>query len=148
VFAEWLELAHAVGKAVIIHSREAYEDTLAIVKEHLPMKGVVHCFSYGAREAEAFMELGLYISFCGQITFPKCEELREVAKWVPIERLLLETDSPFLAPVPYRGKRNEPAHVAVIAAKHAELRGCSVEEVVEATTMNAERLFGIRRAEG
>jgi len=143
VFAEYLGLARAAGKAVIIHTREAFEDTVAVVKEYAPVRGVVHCFSYGEREAEAFMGLGLHLSFCGQITFPKCEELREVARRVPLERLLLETDSPFLAPVPHRGKRNEPAHVAIIAGKHAELRGCSVEEIVEATTRNAERLFGV-----
>lgn len=143
VFGDYLALARDVKKPVIIHSREAFEDTLAIVREHAPVQGVVHCFSYGQKEAEALMELGLHISFCGQITFPKCEELRAVAREVPLERLLLETDCPFLAPVPHRGKRNEPAHVALIAQKHAEIRGCGVEEIVEATTRNAERLFGI-----
>lgn len=143
VFGAYLALAREEKKPVIIHSREAFEDTVGIVREHAPVEGVVHCFSYGEREAEVLLELGLHISFCGQITFPKCEELRAVARRVPLERLLLETDCPFLAPVPHRGERNEPAHVALIAAKHAEIRGCRIEEVVEATTKNAEKLFGI-----
>lgn len=143
VFEEYLALAREVKKPVIIHSREAFDDTLGILREQSPVQGVVHCFSYGQKEVEVLMELGLHISFCGQITFPKCDELRAVARQVPLERLLLETDCPFLAPVPHRGKRNEPAHVALIAAKHAEIRGCSIEEVVEATTKNAEKLFGI-----
>ncbi|MCX7847065.1 MAG: TatD family hydrolase [bacterium] len=144
VFGEYMALASEVGLPVIIHSREAFEDTIAIVREHGGVRGVVHCFSYGIGEAEALLELGLYISFCGQLTFPKCAEVRAVAAKVPLERLLLETDCPFLAPVPYRGQRNEPAHVAVIAAKHAEVRGCSIDEVVTATTRNAEALFKIR----
>lgn len=144
VFSEYLGLARELGKPVIIHSREAFEDTIAILREHRGVRGVVHCFSYGRGEAEQLLGLGLHISFCGQVTFPKCTELREVAAAIPMERLLLETDCPFLAPVPYRGQRNEPAHVKVIAEAHAAARGCGVEQIIEATTKNAEALFGIR----
>ncbi len=143
VFAEYLTVARQHDLPVIIHSREAFDDTLAVLREHAPLRGVVHCFSYAQHEAEALLELGLHLSFCGQITFPKCNELRAVAAGVPLERLLLETDSPFLAPVPHRGQRNEPARVALIAAQHAALRGCTLDEIVQATSDNARRLFGI-----
>ena len=112
VFARYLALAREQEKPVILHSREAFADTFDVLKDGAPWRGVVHCFSYSLAEAEAFMSLGLHISFCGQITFPKCDTLREVARAIPLERLLLETEAPFLAPVPQRGKRNEPAWMA------------------------------------
>ena len=143
VFVRYLEMAAQAGKPVIIHSRDAFQETFDVLKDFAPLAGVVHCFSYSEKEAEAFMSLGLHISFCGQITFKKCDELRSVACAIPIDRLLLETDCPFLTPEPKRGKRNEPAFVAYIAEKHAELRGCTVEEIDTATTRNAEQLFGI-----
>jgi len=136
-------MAGKTGTPVIVHTRDAFDDTFDILKDFAPLSGVVHCFSYAEKEAEAFMSLGLHISFCGQITFKKCDELRDVARNIPIDRLLLETDCPFLAPAPKRGKRNEPAFVTYIAEKHAELRNCTVEEIDAATTCNALKLFGI-----
>jgi TatD DNase family protein len=141
VFSRYLEIAENASKPVIVHSRDSFDDTYDILKDHAPINGVVHCFSYSEKEAEAFLSLGLHISFCGQITFKKCEDLRNTARTIPLERLLLETDCPFLAPEPKRGRRNEPAFVAYIAEKHAELRGCTTAEIDEATTRNAERLF-------
>ncbi len=143
IFARYLALAREHDKPVIIHSREAFTDTYDALKDTAPWHGVVHCFSYSLAEAEAFMSLGLHLSFCGQITFPKCDELRGVARAMPLERLLLETDAPFLAPVPRRGKRNEPAWVALIAEQHASLRGIPRDELDHATTRNACALFGL-----
>jgi len=145
VFRNYLEIAKEADLPVIIHTRESFVDTFEILKEFAPIKGVIHCFSYSFTEAEAFLSLGLHISFCGQITFKSknCEILRETAKLIPIDKLLLETDCPFLTPEPKRGKRNEPAFVKFIAEKHAELRRTSLEEIVSATTKNAEKLFGI-----
>jgi len=143
VFARYLALAREHEKPVIIHSREAFADTFDALKDSAPWRGVVHCFSYSLAEAEAFMSLGLHISFCGQITFPKCDALREVARAIPLDRLLLETDAPFLAPVPQRGKRNEPAWLALIAEQHATLRGITRAALDEATTRNACVLFGL-----
>lgn len=143
VFNNYLTIAKDIDKPVIIHSREAFIDTFDILKRYAPLKGVVHCFSYSLAEAEAFLSLGLHVSFCGQITFKKCDELREVAKEIPLNKLLLETDCPFLTPAPHRGKRNEPAFVKHIAEKHAEIRGIPFEEIDKITTENARELFGI-----
>ena len=145
VFKNYLKIAKEADLPVIIHTRESFVDTFEILKEFAPVKGVVHCFSYSLPEAEAFLSLGLHISFCGQITFKSknCDILRDTAKLIPIDKLLLETDCPFLTPEPKRGKRNEPAFVKFIAEKHAELRKTSLEEIVSATTKNAEKLFGI-----
>ena len=132
VFSRYLDLARKAVKPVIVHSRDSFGDTFGILKDYAPVRGVVHCFSYSEKEAEAFLSLGLHISFCGQITFKKCDTLRNTARTIPIDRLLLETDCPFLAPEPKRGRRNEPAFVRYIAEKHAELRGCSTAEIDEA----------------
>jgi len=146
VFIRYLNIARETDTPVIIHTRDSFTDTFEILKGFAPVKGVVHCFSYSLPEAEAFMSLGLHISFCGQITFKskKCDILRETAKIIPLDKLLLETDCPFLAPEPKRGKRNEPAFVKFIAEKHAELRETSLEEIVFATSENAEKLFNIK----
>lgn len=141
VFSRYLDVAMNAAKPIIVHSRDSFDDTYDILKDYAPLRGVVHCFSYSGKEAEAFLTLGLHISFCGQITFKKCDALRNTARTVPIDRLLLETDCPFLAPEPMRGRRNEPSFVTYIAEKHAELRGCSTAEIDEATTRNAEDLF-------
>jgi TatD DNase family protein len=143
VFARYLQMAADARVPVIVHSREAFADTFEILSAYAPLKGVVHCFSYGQAEAEALLGLGLHVSFCGQITFKKCGDLRAVAATVPLDRLLLETDCPFLAPEPYRGRRNEPAYVALIAARHAELRDMPLDRLVAATTANAVRLFSL-----
>ncbi len=145
VFIRYLKIARETDTPVIVHTRDSFTATYEILKDFAPVKGVVHCFSYSLPEAEAFLSLGLHISFCGQITFKskKCDDLRETAKLVPLDKLLLETDCPFLAPEPKRGKRNEPAFVKFIAEKHAELRGISLEKIVSETTKNAEKLFDI-----
>jgi TatD DNase family protein len=139
VFARQLALAHATGKPVVIHTREAWEDTMALLREH-PCEGVMHCFTGNERQAREALELGLYLSYSGVVTFPKAEETRQAARITPLDRLLIETDSPYLAPVPHRGKRNEPAFVAEVARRVAEVRGCAMEEVAEAAAGNFERL--------
>jgi len=129
---------------VVIHTRNADEDMIAILRdEHA--KGafpfLIHCFASGPKLAEAALELGGYISFSGLLTFPKCEEIRDVARMAPEDRILVETDSPFLAPVPKRGKPNTPGYVAHTAARLAEVRGVSLDDITRITTENAERLF-------
>src|SRR5215218_6414148 len=149
VFARQLRLARAEGLPVIIHSRDADEETLEILRAEYAgteRGGVMHCFGGGPALAEGALGLGFYISFAGNVTFKKAEPLREVARTVPPERLLVETDCPYLAPVPHRGRRNEPAHVAATARFLAELRGVSVEELGRATSENFSRLFGVGAA--
>jgi TatD DNase family protein len=146
VFARQLRLAREEGLPVIIHSREADEETAEILQRELGdsgTRGVMHCFGGGPALAEAALALGFYVSFAGNVTFKKAEALREVAAVVPLERLLVETDCPFLAPVPHRGRRNEPAYVVETARFLAELRGVRPEELGRATSGNFVRLFGI-----
>ncbi|MBI4482341.1 MAG: TatD family hydrolase [Acidobacteria bacterium] len=143
-FEEQLELAAAMRLPVIVHSREAEEDTVALLKagaEGVRSAGVMHCFTGGARFAEQCLALGLMISLSGIITFPKTESLREAACAVPLDRLLVETDCPFLAPVPHRGKRNEPAYVLEVVRTVAALKGVSPEEIGEWTLRNFRGLF-------
>ena len=136
--------ARETGLPLVIHSRSADEDMAAILTEETG-KGafpfLLHCFSSGPELARIGVELGGYVSFSGILTFPKSEELREIAKTVPVERMLVETDAPYLAPKPFRGKRNEPAYVAHTAAVLAETVGVSVEEIARITTENAFRIF-------
>jgi TatD DNase family protein len=127
---------------VVIHTREAWDDTVRLLREHPGVSGVFHCFSGGPEEAEQAMELGFHISFAGVVTFPKAVRLHEAARCIPSNRLLVETDSPYLAPVPHRGKRNEPAFVIDTARRLAELRGETLAQVAAATTANFRRLFG------
>ncbi len=144
VFRTHIAAARETGLPLIIHSRDAEADTLAILKEEMArgaFPALLHCFTGSAAFARAALEMGLYISFSGVVTFKKAEALREVAKEVPLDRLLVETDAPYLAPVPKRGKRNEPAFVAYTANLIAELRGLEPEELAEATTENIFRLF-------
>jgi TatD DNase family protein len=144
VFARQLRLAREAGLPVVIHSREADEETVEILRAELGdggRAGVLHCFGGGPRMAKAALELGFYISFAGNVTFKKAEALREVALTVPPERLLVETDCPFLAPVPHRGRRNEPAHVVETARFLAALRGVGAEELGRVTSENFRRLF-------
>jgi TatD DNase family protein len=142
-FRRQLELARDVGLPFIVHCRDAEEDVIAILREVGYGRGVTHCFSGTMEQAEQVLELGLCISFCGNVTYRKNAQAQQVAKAVPPERLLLETDSPFLSPQGKRGKRNEPAHVALTARYLAELRGEPLEELARATTANARRLFPI-----
>jgi TatD DNase family protein len=139
VFSRQLAMA---CKPVVIHTREAWDDTLRLLGEHPPATGVFHCFSGGPEEAEQVLALGFYLSFAGVVTFPRAERLREAARMAPLDRLLVETDAPYLAPVPHRGRRNEPAFVVETARRLAELRGESLEQLAAATTANFRRLFG------
>jgi TatD DNase family protein len=152
VFARQLALARQTQLPVIIHTREAEDDTIALLQEHCTapggseLGGVIHCFTGTQKLAEAALALGFYLSFSGVVTFKAAEELRTVARAAPLERLLIETDCPFLAPVPYRGKRNEPAFVVETAKKLAELQGVSVGEIARVTSHNFKRLFKLPSA--
>jgi TatD DNase family protein len=146
VFRRQLQLARDVNLPVIIHTREAEEETVEILTSQWAgcgLPGVMHCFSGSLQLAQQAIELGFYVSFSGIITFKKAEDLRAVAKEVPLDSLLIETDCPFLAPVPFRGKRNEPAYVVEVARCLAELRGMSVEKIGEITTDNFWRVFNL-----
>lgn len=143
VFIEQMRIAAARRKPIVIHTREAWEDTLALIEEHWTghkLPGVMHCFSGGAKEAAHALRLGFFLSFGGIVTFPKSKELQKVAAEAPLDRILLETDAPYLAPVPKRGKRNEPLFVGYTAQKLAALRNTTFEEIAAATTANFKRL--------
>ena len=142
VFAAQIELARERAQPVIIHTREAIDDTFAILEESRGVIGVFHCFTGDPAMAKRALDLGFYVSFAGILTFPKADILREVAKLTPAERLLIETDSPYLAPVPHRGKRNEPAFVARVLDALAALRGEDVDALAEQVARNFDRLFG------
>lgn len=143
VFKRHLSLAIELDLPVVIHSREAKADTLRILSESGIRRGVMHCFSGDMEMAERAMAMGLYISIAGPITFPKAARLQEIAKKIPDEYLLIETDAPYLTPAPYRGRRNEPSYLLHTAEKLAELRGVSLSDIARITTLNAVRLFGI-----
>ena len=141
VFIEQLKLAGRAGKPIVIHTREAWDDTLLVLREHWSGSGIMHCFSGGSAEARQALDLGFYLSFGGVLTFPKAEALRDAARLAPEDRLLIETDAPYLAPVPQRGKRNEPAFMVETARRLAEVRGAAPEHIAEVTTANFERLM-------
>ena len=146
VFIQQIELAGELGLPIIVHSRDAEEDTLRILNGYfegsrLNKAGVVHCYTGSADTAEKILDLGFYISFGGIVTFKKSEEVREVVSRVPLDRMLLETDAPFLAPVPYRGKRNEPSYIRLVAEEIAVIKQVSLQQVAEVTTDNFKRLF-------
>lgn len=145
-FREQLARAQALGLPVIVHNREAHADVLALLKEAgpLPRAGVMHCFSGSSELARECMKLGFYISFAGPVTFKNAERVRKVAATIPVERLLAETDSPYLSPEPYRGRRNEPARVAQVTAALAGLFGSTLEEFGPRLAANAEHLFHLR----
>jgi TatD DNase family protein len=143
-FIEQMAIAAAAKKPIVIHTREAWDDTLALIEEHWTphsIGGIMHCFSGGPEEARRALDLGFYLSFGGIVTFPKALTVQESAKSTPQDRILIETDAPYLAPVPNRGKRNEPALIVHTAKKLAELRGESYEELCNATTENFRRLL-------
>lgn len=142
-FTAHLQAAGRAGLPVIIHTRDAREDTIELIREHGEPEhaGVLHCFTESWEMAKAAMDLNYYISLSGIVTFKNAEELRDVARRIPLERLLVETDSPYLAPVPYRGKPNIPAYVREVAEFIAELRGIPYEKLAEITTENFYRLF-------
>lgn len=135
-----LQIASQLGLPVIIHCREAYDDLLDTLARY-SLRGVLHCFSGELRHAQRAIEMGWYLGIGGVVTFRNANLLREVVTWAPLSRLLLETDAPYLAPMPYRGKRNEPAYLPLIAQGVASSKGVSVEEVATATTGNASVLF-------
>jgi TatD DNase family protein len=143
VFRRQLHMARRLGKPVVVHCRDAHPEALAILAEERAgeMGGVMHCFSADVEVVTRCLDLGLLISLAGPVTYKNARALPDVARFVPEDLLVLETDCPFLPPHPHRGQRNEPAHVAITAARVAELRGTTLEALGEATTRNAARLF-------
>jgi TatD DNase family protein len=157
VFLRQMELARAVKLPIIIHCRasegseNAWDDTIRLLRENWQasaLGGILHCFTGTRAHAQAALDLGFMISFAGNVTFPKAQGIRDVAKEVPHDRILIETDSPFLAPLPHRGKRNEPAFVRETARQLGEIRGVSLEEIGAQTTANFYRFFSLQQKEG
>jgi TatD DNase family protein len=144
VFVRQLELAAEAAKPIVIHTREAWDDTLEILRASWRGGGIMHCFTGDEQQARQALDLGFHLSFGGVLTFPKAEPTRQAAKIVPEDRLLVETDCPYLAPVPHRGKRNEPAFMVETVKRLAELRGRPAEEIAQVTTANWERLCGVK----
>ena len=145
-FARHIEAARDVGKPLVVHTRAAADDTLAMLREQDAHSGVLHCFTETWEVARALLDMGFYISLSGIITFKNAADLREVAKKLPEDRILVETDSPYLAPVPMRGKTNQPGYTRYVARVLAELRGCSEAEVEAFTERNCETLFPATRS--
>lgn len=147
MFARHIDLARRLGKPFVIHCREAEADVVKMLRDvhdkHGPIRAVMHSFSGDLATARACLDMGLFISFAGMVTFPSAQNLRDVAKEVPLDRLLVETDCPYLAPQPVRGKRNEPAYVVHTAACLAEAKGVTLDVIGEHTTRNARTLFGL-----
>lgn len=144
VFRQFIGLAKQLGKPLVIHTRNAAEDTLRVLEEEHAEQvgGVIHCFSEDVPFAQRALTLGFDLSFSGIVTFKNAQAIQEVASWAPADRILVETDSPYLAPIPFRGKKNEPGLVVHTASKVAELRGVSLQELAAQTTANAVRRFG------
>jgi len=147
VFAIQISLARELELPIVVHVREAYQDVMSILKsEHAEdVGGIVHCFSGDREAAKDCLDMGFYISVGGILTFANSQELREIIRGLPMDRILLETDAPYLTPVPYRGKRNEPAYLVHVAEALANLKGITFDEVAETTTLNACKLFGLRK---
>jgi TatD DNase family protein len=145
-FRRTVQLARDVERPIVVHCREAFSDTRTILDEEgaRAVGGVIHCFTGGPREARIFVDLGFYISVSGIVTFKNADEVRAAAAMIPDDRLLIETDGPYLAPVPHRGRRNEPAYVRHVAETVATLRGVSLDRIAQLTSGNAARLFGLR----
>jgi TatD DNase family protein len=150
-FRVHIEASRTLALPLVIHTRSSAADTLAILKEeggtaNAPVTGVFHCFTESLDVARAVLDMGFYVSFSGIVTFKNAQDLRDVAAFVPMDRLLIETDSPYLAPVPYRGKTNNPSYVPLVAQQIAQLKHCDVAEVAGATSLNFDRLFpGVTR---
>ncbi len=143
VFIDQIELANELKLPAIIHNRESTKDMLGILRRHRPQRGVIHSFLGDYALAQEFISLGLYLGVGGPLTFPKNEVLRQAVKDIPLDRILVETDCPYLTPVPHRGKRNEPAYVRYVIDEIARLKGIPPEEAAAATTENARRLFSL-----
>ena len=156
VFVQQMEMARAAKLPIIIHNRpsdnseNAWDDLLRLLREHwvsTGLGGVLHCFTGSVENAKAVLDLGFVVSFAGMITYPKAQNLRDAAAIVPLDRMFIETDSPYLAPVPHRGKRNEPAYVVEVARTIAGLRGLSPEEIGSKTTQNFYNFFGLAKSQ-
>ena len=146
VFAEHIEMAHTSNLPLVIHTREAWEETFNILdSEGVPKSTVFHCFTGGKVEAKECLDRGAYLSFSGIITFKNSELLREAASECPLDRVMIETDSPYLTPVPFRGKKNEPANVVLVGKELANLQDKPLEEIASATTQNALDFYGLRK---
>ena len=144
LFRRQIELALELSKPVIVHDREAHGDSLAIVKEYPALRGVFHCYSGSVEMARELLALGWYLGFDGPVTYKNARKTVEVAEMVPLDRILIETDSPYMSPVPMRGKRNDSRNVCYIAEKLAQIKGMTTEEMARLTMENGKRLFGIK----
>jgi TatD DNase family protein len=140
VFVEQMRIAEEAGKPVVIHTREAWDDTISVLRG----PGILHCFTGDEHQAKVGIDLGFHLAFGGVVTFPKSDAVRSAVRVTPADRLLIETDCPYLAPVPFRGKRNEPSYLPHTVRKLAEVRGVSEQEIAETTTRNFEQLFGLQ----
>jgi TatD DNase family protein len=147
LFERQLALASETGKPIVIHTREAWPDTLATLRQHWRGGGIMHCFTGDEQQAREALDLGFHLSFGGVLTFPKADPVRQAARITPGDRLLVETDCPYLAPVPHRGKRNEPAFLVETVKRLAEVRGSTPAEIAALTTANFDRLFASYVAE-
>ncbi|MCO5143668.1 MAG: TatD family hydrolase [Oligoflexia bacterium] len=150
VLKQQLDFSIEKGKPVIVHTREAEADTIHYLKEHAPrfhtnyknkVPGIIHCFSGSAELAKSCLDLGYFLSFSGIITFKNADSLREIVKNTPLERILVETDSPYLAPIPHRGKKNHPSYTKIVAEKVAEIKGLTIDEVIRVTRNNTKEVF-------
>ena len=142
-FRRQLELARELDLPVIVHEREAHADGMELIRQFPELTGVFHCYSGALEQAKELVKLGWYIGFTGVVTFKNAHKALEVAQWLPLDRILIETDCPYMAPEPHRGRRNDSRYVPLVAAKLAELRGITPEEMGEITARNAKRLFRI-----
>jgi TatD DNase family protein len=143
VFRHQCALALKLGKPLVVHVRDAHDDCEAILRETGVTRGVIHCFTGDTAAAKRYLDLGFLLSLSGVVTYKNAQALQDAVRFAPLERLMVETDSPYLAPVPHRGRKNQPAHVVETAKKVAELKGVTLEEVAAATTANAAALFGL-----
>lgn len=144
-FLRQMELAHEVGLPIIVHSREAAKDTLDMMKavQPLELSGVIHCYSYSVEQAKEYLNMGYYLGIGGVLTFKNAKKLKEVAEYAPLSQLVLETDCPYLAPVPYRGKRNDSAKIAYVAETLAAIKQVPAEEILRITNENGRKLYGV-----
>lgn len=143
VFRRQMELARTLNLPVIVHDREAHRDCLEIVKEYPDMTGVYHCYSGSLEDAKILVKLGWMLSFTGVVTYKNARKALEVIEWLPMDRIMIETDSPYLTPVPFRNKRNDSSKVRLVAETIAQIKGLTVEEVIDITTENGKRFFRI-----
>ncbi|MBQ3556216.1 MAG: TatD family hydrolase [Oscillospiraceae bacterium] len=143
VFIRQMEIARKTGLPVIVHNRDAHKDTMDIVRRYKDVRGVCHCYAGGIEDAKILVKMGWMLSFTGVITFKNARRALEIIKWLPMEHIMIETDSPYLTPEPFRGKRNDSGYVHLVSEKIAELKGISPEEAARITTENARRFFNI-----